>query len=64
MPGPGMLDRSMCLLTQPQTSTLPCDDVYDSGFVGAPTLALNYITVDPRLKVVLQVGKSIEVEVE
>ncbi|KAJ3526904.1 hypothetical protein NM208_g10965 [Fusarium decemcellulare] len=59
-----MLDGAVCLGPQPQPSALPCDDVYDPGFLSAPTLALKYITVDSGLKVVLQVWEGLEVKAE
>lgn len=59
-----MLRRLRCLRSQPQTPTLPRNDVYNTPALNAPTLALDYVAVDPRLDVVLEVRKRSETEIE
>lgn len=50
--------------TQPQTSALPRDEVYNAPLLCASALALKYIAVNPRLDVVLDVREGREAEVE
>lgn len=50
--------------TQPQTSALPRDEVYNAPLLRASALALKYIAVNPRLDVVLDVREGREAEVE
>lgn len=59
-----MLSRPICLRTQPQAPTLLPNDVDNPKILVAPSLTLEYVTVNSRLESVLVARESIEMEVE
>lgn len=59
-----MLGGRIRLVSQPETSSLPCDDVYNAGFGGTPALSLENVAIDSRLEIMLEVREGIEAEIE
>jgi hypothetical protein len=59
-----MLDGAIRLRSKPELSALSPNDVDNARLVRTPTLALEKVTVDSGLEAMLEVGKSIELEIE